>query len=196
MAINPVLAQDSASGELFPLPQGGETFVLKRDNIHFEAHLPSGAKLKGVGVFYLSSKRIVFLVKSKPSRADFKSFEIPLATLTSPKFEQPIFWANYLWGKVAPLDTDAQGPLAGGRTKVYLTFWSGGCGTFLPLFYQIMSQIVQEQVEGGEVIQAAAEGRLNQVAYVDPSDPSVLFLAQPQATPNTEERTEFNNERR
>lgn len=136
MAINPVLAQDQSTGELFPLPQGGETFVLKRDNIWFEAKLPSGAKLTAKGIFFLSSARIVFLGKESSNRADFKSFEIPLALLGRPKFNQPIFGANYLSGDVSPPAGDTTSPLAGGYTTMSLTFNSGGCGTFLPLFYE------------------------------------------------------------
>mmetsp|Transcript_37881 Transcript_37881/g.98003 ORF Transcript_37881/g.98003 Transcript_37881/m.98003 type:complete len:199 (+) Transcript_37881:62-658(+) len=192
MAINPVLAQDQATNELFPLPQAGESFVLKRDNIHFACRLPSGQKLKGTGVFFLSSTRIVFLAKTKSSRADFKSFEIPLTKLDKPRFHQPIFGANYLGGVVYPAVPDAGGPLAGGRpTSVSLTFYSGGCGTFLPRFYQIMSQIQKEAAESEECGRSAEPTRPHEVAFVDPSDPSVLFIAQPQAVPDSEEHTTF-----
>lgn len=193
MAINPVLAQDQETADLFPLPQAGETFVLKRDNIVFEGRLPVGGKLWGRGVFFLTTKRIVFLVKSKANRQDFKSFEIPLARLDKPKFHQPIFGANYLGGRLEPLESEPAGsPLAGGATTVYLTFNSGGCGTFLPLFYQMMHQIHQE-AEASQLIQAVEQGRLHQIAYVDPSDPSVLFLSQPTAAPTTGQQAEQTN---
>merc|ERR1712217_458648 len=148
--------------------------------------LPVGGKLTGKGIFYLSSKRIVFLAKAKSCRADFKSFEIPLDRFDKFKFNQPIFGANYLGGETRlPSSSDGPSPLEGGPTKVSLTFNSGGCGPFLPLFFQIMTDI-QQQADSTETAQAALDGRLYQVAYVDPSDPSVLFLAQPTVAPNSE----------
>eukprot|EP00931_Biecheleriopsis_adriatica_P076522 TRINITY_DN50216_c0_g1_i1.p2 TRINITY_DN50216_c0_g1~~TRINITY_DN50216_c0_g1_i1.p2 ORF type:complete len:223 (-),score=46.55 TRINITY_DN50216_c0_g1_i1:69-737(-) len=196
MAVNPLLAQDGATSSLFPMPEAGEAFVLRRDNIDFECNLPRGGKLWGRGCFFLSSKRIVFVVGEKTCRADFKSFAIPLQTMRKPKFEQPIFGANYLTGLVRPVagtetDTSAA-PLIGGDTAFFLTFRSGGCNTFLPLLFQLLAEVqAQQQAQGPSIAQAAQEGRLNQVAYVDPSDPSVLYLSQPTAVPGTQERTPF-----
>merc|ERR1712107_961144 len=139
MAVNPTLAHDSVSDSLFPLPQSGEAFVLKRDNIDFQCTLPRGGKLWGNGVFFLSSKRIVFVAIGKSCRADFKSFEIPLQTMSNPKFEQPIFGANYLCDRVTA--SDPSSPLAGGPALWSLTFNSGGCQTFLPLFYRLLAEL-------------------------------------------------------
>jgi len=191
MAVNPTLAHDGASGALFPLPMSGETFLLKRDGIDFESILPRGGKLWGRGCFFLSTKRIVFVASDRACRQDFKSFEIPLPRLLSPKFNQPIFGANYLSGKVQPVDE--AGPCGGGLPTWSLTFNSGGCGTFLPLFFQQMAEL-QEQAEQQSLATAAAEGRLNQVAFVDPSDPSVLYLSQPTAAPGSTQETPFVSE--
>eukprot|EP00928_Gymnodinium_smaydae_P063541 TRINITY_DN47096_c0_g1_i1.p1 TRINITY_DN47096_c0_g1~~TRINITY_DN47096_c0_g1_i1.p1 ORF type:complete len:212 (-),score=48.15 TRINITY_DN47096_c0_g1_i1:64-699(-) len=187
MTINPVLAQDEVTRELFPLPVGGEAFVLKRDGIDFECELRPGGKLWGRGVFFLSSKRIVFVATGKANRADFKSFEVNLATLDNPKFNQPIFGANYLSGIASPSATSES---AFGPTQFSLTFNNGGCGTFLNSFYQLLSE-VQANSESQQLTQAAQEGRLNQVAFVDPSDPSVLYLSQPSAAPNSQQATAF-----
>eukprot|EP00930_Biecheleria_cincta_P076790 TRINITY_DN64008_c0_g1_i1.p1 TRINITY_DN64008_c0_g1~~TRINITY_DN64008_c0_g1_i1.p1 ORF type:complete len:242 (-),score=33.83 TRINITY_DN64008_c0_g1_i1:102-776(-) len=194
MAVNPMLAQDGASGSLFPMPESGEAFVLRRDNIDFECVLPRGGKLWGRGCFFLSSKRIVFVSEGKSCRQDFKSFGIPLQTIKKPKFEQPIFGANYLTGATKPAPgTEADpmaAPLIGGDTLFYLTFRSGGCNTFLPLLFQLLADVQASQPQGS-VAQAAQEGRLNQVAYVDPSDPSVLYLSQPTAVPGSQQSTAF-----
>merc|ERR1712203_664579 len=156
-------AQDQATTDLFPLPQAGENFVLKREDIQFEGKLPVGGKLTGKGVLFLSSSRIVFLASKKSCRTDFRSFEIPLDRFTKSKFHQPIFGANYLGGEVLPPSGGEASPLSGGPTPVSLTFTSGGCGTFLPLFFQIMNQINQQAIaETADISQAAAEGRLNQ----------------------------------
>merc|ERR1712217_1005665 len=85
-----------------------------------------------------------------------------------------------------------QALFGGDRAPFSLTFNSGGCGTFLPLFFQLMSEVHQRQQAGGNnLARVAADGRLSQVAYVDPSDPSTLYLSQPQAAPNSEQRTAF-----
>mmetsp|Transcript_20796 Transcript_20796/g.48235 ORF Transcript_20796/g.48235 Transcript_20796/m.48235 type:complete len:226 (-) Transcript_20796:108-785(-) len=191
MAINPTLAKDDA-GNLFPIPMSGETWLLKRDDINFECKVPSGGKLSGSGCFYLSGKRIVFIASGRSSRQDFKAFDIPLKLLLreTVKFQQPIFGANYLEGQITGENLDASSPLAGGYTSWSLTFRAGGCGTFLPIFYKLLHEI-EASGEDNALTKAARQGRLNQVAFVDPSDPSTLFVTQPQAVPDSEERTDF-----
>eukprot|EP00929_Paragymnodinium_shiwhaense_P030098 TRINITY_DN17113_c0_g1_i1.p1 TRINITY_DN17113_c0_g1~~TRINITY_DN17113_c0_g1_i1.p1 ORF type:complete len:218 (+),score=42.52 TRINITY_DN17113_c0_g1_i1:120-773(+) len=191
MAVNPVLAQDDHSGELFPLPESGEAFILKRDGIDFEGKLPRGGKLTGRGVFFMSSKRIVFVATEKSGRKDFKSFAIPFVSLQKPKFEQPIFGANYLGGVAHPVE---EGSIVDGGADFALTFNNGGCGTFLSLFYKLLAEIEEQRDEQESISNAAKDGRLNQVAFVDPSDPSVLYLSQPTAKPDSEQRTAFNAE--
>eukprot|EP00439_Symbiodinium_sp_Y106_P028328 s3807_g3.t1 len=119
---------------------------------------------------------------------------ISVAKPSKPKFEQPIFGANYLAGSTRPLpgteNDQTAAPLLGGDTVFYLTFRSGGCNTFLQLLFQLLSE-VQAQNSQNTIAQAAQEGRLNQVAYVDPSDPSVLYLSQPTAVAGSEEQTNF-----
>lgn len=197
MAINPTLAQDQATGDLFPLPLAGETFILKRDGISFSGVVPSGGKLSGKGMFFLSSSRIVFVASTGSNRPDFKSFEIPFRMIESSKFKQPIFSANYLETFVRP-SAAAAGALSGGTTKANLYFKNGGCGTFLPLFYTMLASTEStaanaEQSRSNDIIDSAPAGQLHQVqtAYVDPSDPSVLYLAQPIAKEGSEEAVPF-----
>mmetsp|Transcript_46542 Transcript_46542/g.122912 ORF Transcript_46542/g.122912 Transcript_46542/m.122912 type:complete len:220 (-) Transcript_46542:17-676(-) len=194
MAVNPTLAQDTASGDLFPLPASGESMLLKRNDIDFECTLPVGGKLWGKGFLYLSTKRIIFVAAQKTCRGDFTSFEIPLITLSRPQFNQPIFGANYLSGKARPEPgAPAGGVMAGGSAPFSLTFNAGGCGTFLPLFFRQMAELKEQSASAQAVslAQAAQDGRLDQVAYVDPSDPSVLYLSQPTPAPNTQQVTPF-----
>mmetsp|Transcript_43391 Transcript_43391/g.99997 ORF Transcript_43391/g.99997 Transcript_43391/m.99997 type:complete len:222 (+) Transcript_43391:62-727(+) len=194
MAINPVLAKDD-SGNIFPLPKTGETWLLKRDDIDFMCKLPRGGRLTGFGQFYFSTDRIVFVATGKTSRQDFKAFEIPLALLREEKFQQPIFGANYLEGEIVGDAIDEPSPLAGGRTYWTLTFRAGGCGTFLPLFYKRLYEMRGgAQHQENSIAQAAQQGRLNQVAFVDPSDPSTLFVSQPRAVDNSEVRTDFHED--
>ena len=197
MAINPVLAQDETTGQLFPLCESGENMILRREDIHFKCTLPRGGKLTGHGCFFFSTTRIVFVVeKKKSSRADFTSFEIPLVKLQEPKFEQPIFGANYLRGltrEPREPDSNEPSPLSGGPTAWSLTFNSGGCGTFLPLFFQRYQEVMQSQMSS-QLTRAIVGGNLQNVAYIDPSDPSTLYISQPSAAANSEQRTSFDME--
>merc|ERR1712046_153862 len=105
------------------------------------------------------------------------------------KFNQPIFGANYLSGLAIPSATDVSAALLGGKpARFSLTFNDGGCGTFVGIFYKLLAELDKES---GTVRRAAEDGSLNSVAYVDPSDPSTLYLSQPAPAPGTEEDTKF-----
>merc|ERR1712094_12502 len=103
------------------------------------------------------------MATSKSGRADFKSFEAPLTTLQNPKFNQPIFGANYLSGDAFPLEENG---ITDGGATFSLTFNHGGCGTFLPLFYQLLGELQEQRANASanSLAQAASDGRLNQVA--------------------------------
>lgn len=175
MSINPVLTTDVSSGELIPLPKQGETFVLKRKDIIFEVKLPGGkGKLKAKGIFYLTSQRMVFVAHEKKNREDFGAFEAPLSLIKKQSFEQPIFGANYLELHV---DTGENDTMCG-ICVTYFSFYSGGCGTFLPIFSRIMKELRNRP---GSLDAAISEIHQTNTAYVDQSDPSVLYVVQPQA---------------
>merc|ERR1712113_499555 len=73
-----------------------------------------------------------------------------------------------------------------------LTFNEGGSQTFLGLFYPLLVEVQENQPgQAGPLVQAAEQGRLNEVAYVDPSDPSRLYITQPAARPGTQEETKL-----
>lgn len=159
-------------------------------------------KLWANGDFFLSSKRIIFIATGKSCRADFKSFEIQLASLLDQKFNQPILGANYLSGRASPSATGAftadpaSAPLGGVPAPFSLTFNSGGCGTFVSVFYRLIKEIKVRELEtavtGGQTLGEAAEsGNLASVAYVDPSDPSTLYVSQPTPAPGSQEQTAF-----
>eukprot|EP00070_Physeter_catodon_P030277 XP_028337171.1 WW domain-binding protein 2-like [Physeter catodon] len=130
--------------DTFPLPSTGEVFFLKRDHVDFSLNGPGGSNMKGGGVFFLSSKRIVFLKKGDIKKhAQFSSFEMPLHLISDAKFEQPIFGANYMRGKVEP-NALAETPVQG--TCIWrLTFNAGGCGTFLNIFFKLWNSALKKQ---------------------------------------------------
>ncbi|KFH01420.1 putative arabinogalactan protein [Toxoplasma gondii VAND] len=178
MAVNPVLAQDASTKETFPLPVPGEVFFLKRAHIDFKLTGPTTLKANG-GEFFLSSRRIVFVKKGDVNKhKDFSSFEIPLHLISEPKFEQPIFGANYMRGKVEPLES-SENPISG-TSKWFLTFNAGGCGTFLNVFFKLWQYAVKHQPPSQELVQQLQLG--NGAAFVDPNDPSTIYVTQPVPT--------------
>ena len=95
------------------------------------------------------------------------------------RFNQPIFGANNMSG--------ANEPLPGGglsdEIKWTLTFKDGGVGTFLPLFFRLLSEMRTRMSQPAapatpEVLSAADAQQILRAAYVDPSDPSKLYVSQ------------------
>lgn len=157
-----------------PVPMNGEIFMLSRSGISFTAK--SGRyKFDAKGDLYLSTLRLVFV--SKGNR-DFQGFDIPIATLAEESFNQPIFGANNLSGASPPLE----GTGLTETIKWCIYFNNGGVGTFLPLFFRILSEMrsrVAQPAVGADGISAATTEQILQAAYVDPNDPSKLYVSQP-----------------
>lgn len=173
MALNPPVSPNG-----MPAPVNGEYMVLVRKHIEAEITLQNKTKYKGKGNLYLTTIRLVF-INDKPN--SMMSFDIPIDLVTHEKFNQPIFGANYISGTVQPLYGLIPCP-------AIFKFWfmSGGTGTFLPMFYNIVEQIRRRRASGNHgpdprFVECVAAGNLQNVAYVDPNDPSVIFLQQPQS---------------
>lgn len=173
MALNPpVLANN------MPAPVNGEFMVLVRKDIEAEIALENGTKYKGKGRLYLTTIRLVFVSEKSSSMS---SFDIPIDLMSHEKFNQPIFGANYISGSVKPLYS-----LIPCNAKFKFWFMSGGTGTFLPMFYGITDQIRKRRANGNQgpdprFVESVASGNIQNVAYVDPNDPSVIFIQQPQS---------------
>ena len=127
MALNPVILENGV-----PEVTVGETFLLSRGGIMFSVKAKEAGKFTGKGVMYLTSHSL-FFVCEKPVLTrgiSFSSFRIPITSLSDEKFNQPIFGANNLSGRVTPVVGAEQG-LSDWTFAFY--FKNGGCGTFLPL---------------------------------------------------------------
>ena len=173
MALNPPVLADRT-----PAPVTGEYMVLVRKDIEAEISLENKTKYKGKGKLFLTTVRMVFV---NEKNNDMISFDVPIDLMTNEKFNQPIFGANYISGKVSPLYDLIPCP---GSFKFW--FMSGGTGTFLPMFYNIIEQIRKRRSSGHHgpdprFVEYVANGNLQRVAYVDPDDPSVIFIEQPRA---------------
>ncbi|XP_030476624.1 uncharacterized protein LOC115693708 [Syzygium oleosum] len=191
MALNPQLFPNG-----MPVPFVNEMFVLARDGVEFEVDkIPGsqGGRVKVRGTIYLSNIRMVF-VTSKPG-GSFTAFDIPLLYVHGEKFNQPIFFCNNISGFVEPVVPDDQHRALYSTHTFKILFKEGGCGTFVPLFFNLISSVRQynqhvnsESAPRVDPLQAAETpvDEMMRHAYVDPNDPTKIFLQQP--TPESQLR--------
>ncbi|KAK1294564.1 hypothetical protein QJS10_CPA16g00707 [Acorus calamus] len=187
MALNPQLY---ANG--MPVAFVGEMFVLARDGVEFEVDkIPGGGHVKAKGIVYLSNIRMVF-VASKPV-GNFVAFDMPLLYIHGEKFNQPIFFCNNISGLVEPVVPEDQPRALYSTHSFKILFKEGGCGTFIPLFLNLIASVRQynqhyarpvpapdaaPRVDPLQAAQTPVEEMMRH-AYVDPNDPTKIFLQQP-----------------
>ena len=241
MALNPPLLPGAA----LPLPVAGETFVLHRRGIQLDAEVLGMRKYQHKGDLFLSTLRMVFVRDARASTgwfglggeapSDLVAYDLPLSLVRSERFNQPIFGCNNVEGVCLPL------PGTPADTHFRLSFYEGGVGTFLPLFFDLLNRNRHGPVHAPAGLDtgfasALASGRFMQVArtppppsasvrarllclwawsivfpdpltahqhphsplaqaaYIDPNDPTTLYLpsAQPaQAQANSLTREEY-----
>ena len=169
MALNPPLAPNGD-----PYRIEGEFFVMKRKGIEFEFKVDHGNKYTGKGNMILTTSRIICVNNKRSS--GFQSFDLPLALITNEDFKQPIFGANYICGNCKPLMNALPGMI-----KFKIWFMEGGCGTFAPTFLKMCRNVNRSKNRSVDqnVINQIQQGQYK-AAYVDPSDPSIMYLQQPQ----------------
>ncbi|MCQ2817935.1 MAG: GRAM domain-containing protein [archaeon] len=180
MALNPQLNQ---LGD--PIRIEGEFFVMKRDGIEFEFKVQNGNKYTGKGYMILTTLRLI-CINTKSS--SFKAFDLPLSLTKNEKFEQPIFGANYLVGTCSPLLNSLPGII---NWKIW--FMEGGCGVFVPNYLKMVYSMRKNQNRGidSKMENTIKTGGFKRTAIVDPSDPSVIYLEQPQCQGNPNQGIEM-----
>ncbi|XP_031505705.1 uncharacterized protein LOC116267950 [Nymphaea colorata] len=147
-----------------PLAIPQEQFLLFRSNIEFEA--------------FLTSHRIIF-VSEKPT-ADFWSFDIPIATLYGESVEFPLFGNTYLKGSSAPNQN-----LLPGHCHFKLWFMKGGCDAFIKNLDRCIKEVrrfngnMQMFTMNSGMYNDMRDGKFQHQAFVDPNDPSQIFMQQP-----------------
>ncbi|XP_050225535.1 UPF0664 stress-induced protein C29B12.11c [Mercurialis annua] len=191
MASNPQLLEDG-----MPVPFVNEMFVLARDGVEFAIDkIPgsNGGHVKAKGIIYLSNIRMVF-VASKPA-GNFRAFDLPLLYIHGEKFNQPIFLCNNVSGLVEPVVPQNENRALYSTHSFKILFKEGGCGTFIPLFFNLISAVRQYNQQSTSAtgppinpLQASQTpvDEMMRHAYVDPNDPTRIFLQQP--TPQSELR--------
>ena len=176
----PTMENPALSANRLPEQIAGEMIMLSRAGIEFTAK--SGAhKFHAHGDLYVTTLRVVF-VASRAS-GSFQAFDLPLATMRSEKFNQPIFGANNLSGTTPPL-AGSTGLADDINWKI--AFNNGGAGTFLHIFFRLLVEMRQrmaapaaEMVYEHNVQQNLPQAVVTQVvqaAFVDPSDPTKLYV--------------------
>ncbi|KAJ7955542.1 UPF0664 stress-induced protein C29B12.11c [Quillaja saponaria] len=191
MAVNPQLFPNG-----MPVPFVNEMFVLARDGVEFEVDkIPGdhGGRVKAKGIIYLSNIRMVF-VANKPV-GDFTAFDMPLLFVHDEKFNQPIFHCNNISGLVEPVVPEDQHRALYSTHSFKILFKEGGCGTFIPLFFNLIASVRQYNQHSNLAAQPrmdplqASQTPVDEImrhAYVDPNDPTKIFLQQP--TPESQLR--------
>lgn len=123
----------------------------------------------------LTSARVICLNEKNSA---FKAFDLPLSLISNEGFAQPIFGANYLHGTCKPLLNSLPGNI---DFKIWLM--NGGCGTLAPAYLKMVKSCKRNKGRGAEqtVINSYQSGKK---AYIDPNDPSVIYLQQPEVVQN------------
>ncbi|KAH7433908.1 hypothetical protein KP509_07G091900 [Ceratopteris richardii] len=116
---------------------------------------------------------------------------MPLLYIHEERFNQPIFHANNFTGKVHPVIPEGEHRALFSPHSFKIIFKEGGCGTFVPLFTNLMKFIRQyspqtNQPDSQQHVYSdpfpsappPAEEIVRQ-AYVDPNDPSKIYIQQP-----------------
>lgn len=182
MSANPALVQPY-QGPLVPAPFPNEYIFLRRDKIGFDldnVQTRSG-KWSTTGTVFLSNFRLTFIA-AKPDASGLAAFDLPLVYIHDDDIHQPIFGCNNLAGKcwgVAPTGgEDRTRP----PHKFKISFKAGGIGTLYPMYYMMKQRAAQTLPAATAPHQPASTAQCEQMAakaFVDPSDPSHVFLTQP-----------------
>ena len=71
-----------------------------------------------------------------------------------------------------------------GDIKFKIWFTEGGCGTFVPNFLNLAASVRKNKSVDQKVITSITTGLFAKNAFIDPNDPSVIYLEQPQVCAN------------
>lgn len=145
---------------------------------------------------------IVFLFSdSCKGKANAESFEMPFRGLWNERFHQPLFSCNNLTASIQYYDDQ---PFSG-DLSMQLDFVEGGVNTFLPVFnnvlYATRVQMDAERRTADNVPPVAISSVTphpeeffpqNNVAFIDPSDPSRIYTTQPASEQHRADTPQWN----
>ncbi|DBA04903.1 TPA: hypothetical protein N0F65_006905 [Lagenidium giganteum] len=170
----------SDEGKLLPLANDDELFILERSRISFQTKAIDHT-YKGKGRVYCTTQRIIFVAEkgSMQNGLFFEAFEIPLQNMMDEKFNQPIFGACSISGVVIPTEGDDS---PGSKFQWKIIFDNGGTGVVLPVFLKLLEKRKRQEIIDMNFVQSQKK------AFVDPNDPTVIYIAQPVKPKNAQPR--------
>ena len=173
MSLNPNLNPNTKQ----PYRIENEYFILTRTDILYEITTDIKTKFSGKGSLILTSLRLFIISKEKSDK--FESLEIPLSRIDNETFNQPFFGKNYIQSNILN-DTTFKLQLQVVEFKVWFT--NKHCGTFVPAFFQLLDSLRQNKFQCHDVnLENALQGGIfNTVFAIDPNDPSIFFIDQPE----------------
>ncbi|KAL0386322.1 UNVERIFIED_CONTAM: hypothetical protein Sradi_3026500 [Sesamum radiatum] len=129
---------------------------------------------------------------------EFEIDKIPGSTSMMKKFNQPIFFCNNISGHVDPVVPNNEHRALYSTHSFKILFKEGGCGTFVPLFFNLIASVrqynqharaeAQPRMDPLQAAQTPVDDMMRH-AYVDPNDPTRIFLQQPNSEPQLRRRT-------
>ncbi|EEA05777.1 uncharacterized protein CMU_027870 [Cryptosporidium muris RN66] len=143
MSINPELMSHVDSDQLRPILKSDERILLTRGFVKFQLK-SSNEKFQGYGSVIVTTNRIVLIRTGdidKPS--NFVSLELPLCNIDKVEFHQPILFPSYIEGIVKPTP-NAMYSLPS-ISSWWISFYKGGCCTFIKCFFRIYRSVVHTQ---------------------------------------------------
>ncbi|XP_059278754.1 UPF0664 stress-induced protein C29B12.11c-like [Lycium ferocissimum] len=183
MALNPKVFPHG-----MPVPFLNELFVLANDGVDFEIdNIPSLGVVQAKGIIYLSNIRMVFVAKNP--RDNFTAFDIPLLFVYGEILNQPIFSCKNISGYVNPVVVPAnENNVIPHSFKIL--FKECDCENFIPLFFNLIGKVrrryrrsrAKARVDPLQEAKASVD-EMTRYAYVDPNDPTSIFLQQPTPEP-------------
>lgn len=158
-------------------------FPLQREGVSLELDTKTkkDKKVKIKGYMLLTTVRITVI--GKCSDKTVHAFDIPLQKISGEQFDQPAFSANSLSGTLAPLPPS---PYNFSRKidapcRFSIKFKEGGAATFLKFFYYLMDKYRRADIRSREAVLAPQPIHqwisTQAQAFLDPSDPSRLYVA-------------------
>lgn len=152
----------------------------------------------------MSNVRLVFVADKADPASGLAGFDLPLVYIATEKLSQPIFAANNISGTCFPA-VEGGGPSGALPPHSFkVVFKNGGMGTLYPLFYALRQRALRADAAARASSAAAAHApaapapaasastspppldkeraeveALQRKAFVDPSDPSTVYLTQP-----------------
>lgn len=180
MAVNPKLFLHG-----MPVPFLNELFVFATDEIEFEINnIPGLGEVQAKGTIYLSDIRMVFVAKNP--RDNFIAFDIPLLFVHGEKLNQPIFFGKNISGYVNPVISanDNESDVIPHSFKIL--FKECDCETFISLVFNLIGKArrcyrrsrAKHHVDPLHESTKTLVDKMTRYAYVDPNDPTSIFLQQ------------------